>query len=341
MILSLAVMFVPPPADAAGLLEGLKKYEAGDYSGAIGEWQPLADQGNPDALFNLGQVYRLGRGVVADAVMATEYYRRAADAGHAGARGALATLYYFDHGSRQKRGEAIALWRQAAAAGDAPSQYALAILYFNGQDVPRDLMQAYAWALLSAEGGMAEGQEAEQSIRGKLSLNQIRQARVLKGGLLTSPLAAQPAPATQPETIPITAAPLDDIVRPDDIVRTGEVAAIAGPAPEVVEDVSAPVAAPRQVARVEEAEALPTDIWSVQLGFYRGRDNAAREWDNLAHRVESLAPGITSSIVTFDAGPERGIFYRLMAGSFDGRGGADALCNSLKAIGIDCLVKQQ
>ncbi|RME99800.1 MAG: sel1 repeat family protein, partial [Alphaproteobacteria bacterium] len=78
----------------ADVLEGVRLYEAGDYAGAIREWQPYAAQDDPNALFNLAQVYRLGRGVPADLSVAENYYARAAKLGHVSAQGNLGTLYY-------------------------------------------------------------------------------------------------------------------------------------------------------------------------------------------------------------------------------------------------------
>lgn len=346
---------MPAPA-SAGLVEGLRKYEAGDYAGAILEWQPMAERGNADALFNLGQVYRLGRGVAADASLAIEYYRRAGDAGHAGARGALATLYYFDNGTRQKRGQAIALWRQAAAAGDAPSQYALAILHFNGQDVPKDLMQAYAWALLAAEGGLDEGRKAERSIAPHLSPNQIVQARVLMGGLVPRPLAAPPAPPPASPTVQVAEvaqvapAPEPELeAEPEAVPETVDAVAVETgtteeePAPETPPPSTPPPstaasAAPDAALLQGDMEMEKPGSWSVQLGYYRSLIYAESYWQDIAPRVAELQPGIEGRIVTVDRGPERGIFRRLLVGSFTARSQAVSLCNNLKTIGIDCVV---
>lgn len=344
LLITLALLcgavFLSPSAAAAGLVEGLRKYEAGDYAGAIEEWQPMAERGNAAALFNLGQLYRLGRGVAADAPRAEEYYRRAGDAGHAGARGVLATLYYFDHGSRQKRGEAIALWRQAAAAGDAPSQYMLAILHFNGQDVPKDLMQAYAWALLAAEGGLAAGQRAERSMHGHLSPNQLVQARALKAGLViakpTAPAASAPPPPLMPAPVPapVPASLPAPAPEPEPVP---EPAPVAEATPPVGAPKSDPPGLPADEGVAGTAEA-PPGAWSLQLGFYHQRSNADHYWAGISGRVEALLPGVESRIVTIDYGRPRGIFFQLLAGRFDGRQEADLLCEDMKSIDIDCVI---
>ena len=50
----------------AGLAEGIAAYERGDYETALQEFQPLAEQGNADAQFNLGLMYDDGRDRRAD-----------------------------------------------------------------------------------------------------------------------------------------------------------------------------------------------------------------------------------------------------------------------------------
>src|SRR3546814_5601382 len=66
----------------AGVEDGVRKWRAGDYAGAVAEWKEPAAKGNRDAQFNLGQAYKLGRGVAADPQKAIDFYRKAADQGH-------------------------------------------------------------------------------------------------------------------------------------------------------------------------------------------------------------------------------------------------------------------
>ena len=58
-VLSLASI----PLGAQDLQKGLDAYEAGDYTNAIKEWRPLADQGDVQAQYHLGQMYKYGKGV--------------------------------------------------------------------------------------------------------------------------------------------------------------------------------------------------------------------------------------------------------------------------------------
>jgi uncharacterized protein len=50
-------------AQAQDFAKGLAAYETGDFATALKEWQPLAEQGDASAQFNLGVMYY---GVVQD-----------------------------------------------------------------------------------------------------------------------------------------------------------------------------------------------------------------------------------------------------------------------------------
>ena len=55
-------------------------------SGAVAIWRPLAEAGDADAAFNLGQAYRLGKGVPTDLAAAQTWFERAARKGHVDAQ---------------------------------------------------------------------------------------------------------------------------------------------------------------------------------------------------------------------------------------------------------------
>ena len=50
----------------AGFNEGWTAYNRGDYATAMREWRQLAEQGYASAQYNLGLMYRQGRGVPQD-----------------------------------------------------------------------------------------------------------------------------------------------------------------------------------------------------------------------------------------------------------------------------------
>ena len=124
LIIALGISAPPGYADVE---EGVAHYKAGEYEEAIEEWLIEAARDNPYALFFLGQVYRLGRGVDVDLGIAEYYYNRAARLNHVPAQGNLGTLYYFAEPPLRRVEDAISWWKVAARNGDARSQYMLSV----------------------------------------------------------------------------------------------------------------------------------------------------------------------------------------------------------------------
>ena len=78
---------------SADFQKGLTAYQSGDFATALREWTPLAEQGNASAQYNLGLMYRNGRGVPQDDKTAVKWYRLAAEQGHASAQYNLGQTY--------------------------------------------------------------------------------------------------------------------------------------------------------------------------------------------------------------------------------------------------------
>ncbi len=85
---------------------GLAAYEEGDYAAALREWRPLADEGDLDAQFYLGEMHLQGKGVDRDFKKASEWLAKAAQAGHPRAQGVLGGLYAVGLGVSQDFGMA-------------------------------------------------------------------------------------------------------------------------------------------------------------------------------------------------------------------------------------------
>ena len=67
----------------ADVKAGVEAWSRGDYPAAVAQWRAPAAAGDADAQFNMGQAYKLGRGVPVDLAMAESWYRKAAVQGHA------------------------------------------------------------------------------------------------------------------------------------------------------------------------------------------------------------------------------------------------------------------
>jgi len=84
---------------AQSVKTGIDAWQRSDYATAVAVWRPLAEKGDADAQFNLGQAYRLGRGVSINLAAAQTWFERAAEKGHLDAQTTLG-LMLFQNGNR-------------------------------------------------------------------------------------------------------------------------------------------------------------------------------------------------------------------------------------------------
>jgi len=85
----------------ADFQDGWDAYTRKDYSTALKEWQPLAEQGDAQAQYYLGVLYFKGEGVPQDYAQAREWWLKAAAQGHAIAQFNLGVLYMAGKGVPQ------------------------------------------------------------------------------------------------------------------------------------------------------------------------------------------------------------------------------------------------
>jgi TPR repeat protein len=135
-------------ARAGPLEDGDAAYERGDYATAVRLWRPLAEQGNPEAQFILGQMYNTGRGVSQDHAEAVKWYRRAAE------------------------------------QGDVLSQAVLGAMYGGEEGVPPDYVQSYMWSNLAASRASTQEDrnmalEMRNIVESKMTPEQIAEAQRL------------------------------------------------------------------------------------------------------------------------------------------------------------------
>ena len=144
-----AATAMPALADVKG---GIEAWQRGDYAAAVKLWQPDADRGDPDAEFNLGQAYKLGKGVPVDMAKAQGWYKKAADQGH---EQALANygLILFQSG---KRADALPFLTKAADRGEPRAQYVVGTALFNGDFGNKDWPRAYAYMSSAAASGLPQ-----------------------------------------------------------------------------------------------------------------------------------------------------------------------------------------
>ncbi len=79
-------------------------------------------------------------------------------------------------------------------------------------------------------------------------------------------------------------------------------------------------------------------IYTVQIASYRSEQEASSGWQTLTAEQADLLAKLPHAVAKADLGADKGIYYRLQAGSFSDRNDAKALCADLKDHSIDCMV---
>lgn len=370
MACGLAALLLAGPAradvKAGDVKAGADAWSAGDYAGAIAQWQAPAAAGDPDAQFNLGQAYRLGRGVPRNLARAEELFGKAAAQGHIQAADNYGLLM-FDRGDRQA---AMPYVRAAADRGDARAQYLLGIAHFNGDLAPKDWTRAYALMTLAQSAGLPQAAPALAQMDLNIPVAQRQAAATLAAQLAeaaearrssqlaaadlgTAPLATQPrppvraqpaAPATPRPAAAIPAAVAlagsaspatagADYARPP--VPVAPPRPVAAPAPTIAAAPKPPAPAPKPAAPAPKpalaAAAKPASPgkWRVQLGAFGVAANADAMWAKA--RAHSALSGHARLNVP------AGKVIKLQAGGFATREAASAACTALGKAGLPCL----
>ena len=79
-------------------------------------------------------------------------------------------------------------------------------------------------------------------------------------------------------------------------------------------------------------------VYTVQIASYRSEQEASTGWQALTAEQADLLAKLPHAVAKADLGADKGIYYRLQAGSFSDRNAAKALCADLKDHSIDCMV---
>jgi len=132
-IVFILFLFFWPTLGHADFQAGIDAYNQSDSATALKECRPLAEQGNVDAQFALGDMYFRGQGVPQDDAQARDWYLKAAEQGDFAAQYSVGVMYAQGHGVPQDYGEAVRWYRLAVDQGYADAQNNLGVMYFRGQ----------------------------------------------------------------------------------------------------------------------------------------------------------------------------------------------------------------
>ncbi|MBL4906992.1 MAG: sel1 repeat family protein [Sneathiella sp.] len=123
-------------------------YIFGDYATAYQKWLGQAENGVPEAQFNLGYLFENGQGVPLDLFSAAKWYELAARQNYPAANQMLKHVRLKIKTSIR---ENLGKWLPKAEAGDPVSQRALSEVLAAGQIVAKNNIEALKWLLLSLE----------------------------------------------------------------------------------------------------------------------------------------------------------------------------------------------
>ena len=154
----------PPGATAAltaPVYEQVRSDVEAGVPGAVSRLKALAEADHPQAQLYLAQLYDLGEaGLARNPVEARRLISLSAENGDLQAMHNLGVFYFRGEGGPQDLTSAAQWFRRAADGGVVESQYNLGLLYQSGSGVRRDLDQARHWFGQAAAKGDVEARRA-------------------------------------------------------------------------------------------------------------------------------------------------------------------------------------
>lgn len=329
------MLLVASPA-LADVKAGVDAWSRGDYTAAVAQWRGPAIAGDADAQFNLGQAYKLGRGVPVDLAQAEQWYAKAAASGHPMASDNYGLILY----QQGKRGAALPWLEKSAARDERRAELILGTMLFNGDNVPKDEVRAYALISRSSQQGLSQGSTTLAQMDGFLTPEQRQQGSALATRIADGARAAQAASGTgvrRPQTVSMEQAvdgPVPNAVAATPSAtppRRGErplpSRTLVSTPPAVQLHPSAPSTPRAPVVASVPPHPTPSargGHWRVQLGAFRAPGAAQALWSRVGSRVGGQPGYLKAGAVT-----------RLQAGPFASKADAERACH---ASGVSCVV---
>src|SRR5579872_5466809 len=136
--------------------EGVKRYKAGDYAGALPYFRRAAEAGNSWAELQVGYQYENAEGLPQNPAEAVKWYTRSAQHGNARGQKNLGQMYENGAGVREDWVAAAQWYQKSAAQNWQNGQYALGRAYQFGIGVPQSRQSAIEWFRRAAANGDCE-----------------------------------------------------------------------------------------------------------------------------------------------------------------------------------------
>ena len=141
--------------------DGKAAYQRGDYTTALREWRPLAEQGGAQAQLGLGVIYYNWKGVPKDNAEAKKWFRKAAEQDFAAAQYRLGQVYYNERDNAEaanwfRKAVSAGPWRGLPSGRKAAEHAQVESLHYLGTIAlwaDNDAVMAYMWYTLAIARG--------------------------------------------------------------------------------------------------------------------------------------------------------------------------------------------
>ena len=149
-----------------------------DISAGVFRFQiKLAEQGNPEAQYKVGEMYEAGNGVKKDMNTAITWFEKAASQNHEKAGYKLLYLDIKNKGLNATSKTQLGVLRQESASGNPDAQYFLGKMYAAGIGVPKSLNNALTWLNKATFNGVPEAEHEAIAVEEELARIRERNAR--------------------------------------------------------------------------------------------------------------------------------------------------------------------
>jgi TPR repeat protein len=182
---------------------------------AFEHYRAKAEQGQAEAQYYLGMIYRTGsHGVAKDGTVSVIWLTKSAEQGHSRAQYYLGRTYFdFDgntSGVAKDTPKAVSWWGKAAAQGDADAQEAVGFCYAKGfGGLVKNEIEAYAYQILASRSnasamawrGKLEASLSPESLRAGVARSKVLQAAVVVTANSAAPASEVKTPLAEVKSI--------------------------------------------------------------------------------------------------------------------------------------------
>lgn len=160
---------------AQEISDAIEAYDADDYSSALPIFQSLADRGDDDAMWYMGQMYDNGRGVEQSDEHAFNWFEQSAELGDADAQWEVGIMYEIGQWVDEDQKKAFEWYLEAAKNGRYSAMNEVGDRYSEGNGVRESEKKAREWYGKGADGGHGEAQ-ANYGVQFEFGKGGVRQS---------------------------------------------------------------------------------------------------------------------------------------------------------------------